>query len=81
MTYLVIAAILKNLYKVLKAIQNNNLFIVENVCDESIKFYTGLIEVMHGWLDKDDDSTPGHLLRLMAHIILFLRTIGRACKV
>ncbi|XP_059153003.1 nuclear pore complex protein Nup107-like [Physella acuta] len=41
---------------------------------------SGLIEVMHGWLDKDDEATPGHLLRLMAHIILFLRTIGRACK-
>ncbi|CAG5133756.1 unnamed protein product, partial [Candidula unifasciata] len=39
-----------------------------------------LIEVMYSWLQKDRDSLPGHLVRLMAHIVLFLKTIGQSCK-
>ncbi|CAL1282614.1 unnamed protein product [Larinioides sclopetarius] len=38
----------------------------------------GLIEEMYSWLNNS--NLDGHLLRCMAHIILFLRVIGRSTK-
>nr|XP_015917142.1 nuclear pore complex protein Nup107 isoform X2 [Parasteatoda tepidariorum] len=38
----------------------------------------GLIEEMYSWLNNR--ALDGHILRLMAHIILFLRVIGRSTK-
>jgi len=40
----------------------------------------GLIEVMYSWLQQERDFPPQHLLRLMVHIVLFLRNVGHACK-
>jgi len=39
-----------------------------------------LIETMYSWLQEDRDYPPQHLLRLMVHVVLFLRSIGHACK-
>merc|ERR550534_2316026 len=43
---------------------------------------SGLIETIYSWLkgENDGDAPPQHLLRLMAHIVLFLRSIGHSCK-
>ncbi|CAL1538779.1 unnamed protein product [Lymnaea stagnalis] len=41
---------------------------------------SGLIEVMYRLLQKDREPVSGHLLRFMAHIVLFLKTIGKDCK-
>lgn len=39
-----------------------------------------LIEAMYSWLQDENDYPPEHLLRLMVHIVLFLKSIGHACK-
>ncbi|XP_041370444.1 nuclear pore complex protein Nup107-like [Gigantopelta aegis] len=39
-----------------------------------------LIEVMHNWVVKTGQELPGHLLRFMCHLILFLRAVGHATK-
>lgn len=41
---------------------------------------SGLIEVMYSWVQSRENDLPDHLVRLMAHIVLFLRSIGHACK-
>ncbi|GIY30246.1 nuclear pore complex protein Nup107 [Caerostris extrusa] len=38
----------------------------------------GLIKEMYGWLNKG--NLDGHILRCMAHIILFLRLVGHSTK-
>ncbi|XP_005098411.1 nuclear pore complex protein Nup107 [Aplysia californica] len=39
-----------------------------------------LINVMHSWLQNRKDYLPQHLLRLMVHIVLFLKSIGHVSK-
>ncbi|GFR89080.1 nuclear pore complex protein Nup107-like [Elysia marginata] len=39
-----------------------------------------LVEVMYNWVQSSKNNLPDHMVRLMAHIVLFLRSIGHACK-
>ncbi|KAH9523616.1 hypothetical protein Btru_040460 [Bulinus truncatus] len=39
----------------------------------------GLIEVMYSWL-QNKNSLSAYLIRVMAHLVLFFRTIGQECK-
>lgn len=41
-----------------------------------------LVEVMYHWVQMPEDraNIPQHLLRFLAHLILFLRRIGQECK-
>ncbi|RUS82706.1 hypothetical protein EGW08_009543, partial [Elysia chlorotica] len=41
---------------------------------------SALIEVMYNWIQTSKNILPDHLIRLMAHIVLFLRSIGHGCK-
>ncbi|KAL8570338.1 hypothetical protein ACOMHN_035756 [Nucella lapillus] len=38
---------------------------------------SALVEVMYDWVQKGRQSLPYHLLRFMAHLVLFLRRIGQ----
>ncbi|XP_013392603.1 nuclear pore complex protein Nup107-like [Lingula anatina] len=40
----------------------------------------GLIEEMYSWLSNSGIKPPHHLIRFMAHLVLFLRTIGKTTK-
>ncbi|XP_071089771.1 nuclear pore complex protein Nup107-like [Haliotis cracherodii] len=39
-----------------------------------------LIEVMYNWVRRDRQKLPPHLVRFMAHLVLFLRAIGHSTK-
>ncbi|KAK3704372.1 hypothetical protein RRG08_012437 [Elysia crispata] len=41
---------------------------------------SALVEVMYNWVQTSKTILPDHLIRLMAHIVLFLRSIGHGCK-
>ncbi len=42
---------------------------------------SALIESMYSWVRQDRQSLPPHLVRFMAHLVLFLRNIGHSTKV
>ena len=40
-------------------------------------FVTALVEVMYNWVQKERKTLASHLLRFMAHLVLFLRRVGQ----
>lgn len=53
-------------------------FSLPNLCSDG---FVGLMDEFSKWLSKSGSSLPGHLLRFMTHLILFLRTLGLQTKV
>lgn len=74
------------IFKEIQASGNDNVRAESMDCFHLIQKYLilgnidGLIEEMYSWV-KDTSNRPSqHLIRFMAHLILFLRTIGKTTK-
>lgn len=46
-----------------------------------VLLFKGLIEEMYEWTKDEISKAPAHLLRFMAHVVLFFRTVGINTKV